>query len=532
MKNNFYFLLALFLCCLFQQAFSQKAQIYKLEKLYKPQLDKGDYSVWKGEKILIPVRFDSKDLTEVEVSFKGPEGSLQLFQLHQILADLSAGNCGTTKTQGTFEQVSIPDRAELMPARKFKPTSENQWLILQLSISKDISPGTHPYSFTFTQKGKKSEVKGFLEVKDRYLDGFSELSFYTDFWQFPVSVADYYKIKPWSEPHWKEVETMFDQLNAINQHSITTQVFWDLYNTKIRPLDEMMIQVRKSSSGTYSYDYSIFDRFVLSAMDRGISGQIALHNLFPWNGFIFYFDEAKDQVISIRTQPGTVEYNEFWKPFLLDFEKHLHSKNWLQKTVLFVDERDPNQTLELAKWVKELAPGLSMGFSGDFYPFLSPWIKDYSTPMNVVIDPSELSKRVLYSQNTSIYTSCFEQANQPNFLLTSDFRDIYFLTQLAKARGYNGYLRWAFNLWSSEIEESAIYSDLPSGDAHMIYPNGQVSTRYLVLEDALEEIRKLEIFSKISNTSEMMSATNRYFLINIEADRFQMVQAMKNYLND
>ena len=471
-------------------------------------------------------------MAEVEISYQGPNGTQQLFQLHEILADLSAGNCGATKSKGDFGKISVPDRAELMSGMKFNPTSENQWLILQLSISNDVVPGPHSYSFTFNQKGNKSEVKGFLKVKDRYLEGLSGLNFYTDFWQFPIAMADYYKINPWSDQHWLEVEKMFDQLNAINQHSITTQVFWDLYNTKIRPLDQMMIQIKKSSSGKYSYDYSTFDRYVLTGMEKGISGQISVHNLFPWNKFIFYYDESKGKVVSLQTQPGSAEYNEFWKPFLQNFEEHLKSKNWPRKTVLFIDERDPGQTIMLAKWVKEIAPGLSMGYSGDFNSTLSSLMKDYSTPVNVVIQPSELSKRILASQKTSIYTSCFEQPNQPNILLSSDLRDIYFLTQLSKARGYDGYLRWAFNLWSSEIEKSAIYSDLPSGDAHLVYPNGQVSLRYLVLEDALEEIAKLELFAKVSNTASMINAINRYFLINIEKDRFQMVKAMKNYLND
>ncbi|SDA78100.1 protein of unknown function [Algoriphagus alkaliphilus] len=80
--------------------------------------------------------------------------------------------------------------------------------------------------------------------------------------------------------------------------------------------------------------------------------------------------------------------------------------------------------------------------------------------------------------------------------------------------------------------DSAIYVDVPSGDAHLVYPDGQVSVRFLVLIDAMEEISKLETLSRIQNPIEMMNATNRYFLINSEAERYQMLQAMNNYLND
>jgi hypothetical protein len=530
MKN---FLKLLILFSFFSQdIFAQKAGIYKLEKLYNPQPSDGNFNTWKNEVILIPIRYESNSKQQVTVSLSGLESDVQLFQVHEVWADFSAGNCGETKTNGTFEKVKVPDRAELRPDMTFIPSGEGQWLILQVKSKSNITSGTFPFAVTFTAQGKKTEVKGTFSVRERLLKDPLPKDFYSDFWQFPVAMADYYQIKPWSEQHWKEVELMFEQLNQINQHSITTSVFWDLYNTRVRPLDEMMIQVKKSTTGSFSYDYGVFDRYVELAHAKGISGQIAVHNLFPWNGFFFYFDESTSTVQSVQTQPGTPEYQAFWKPFLLDFSNHLKAKGWQHKTVFFIDERDPNITLDLAKWVKSISPDVKMGFSGDFYPFISEWMEDYSMPMNVVVDPVEMKKRILSGKKTSLYTSCFEQPNQPNLLLISDYRETYFLTQLSKAKGYEGMLRWAFNLWSSEIMDSAIYSDLPSGDAHLIYPKGQVSVRYLVLKDALEELAKLEAVSRISNSADMMNAMNRYFLINIEADRYQMVQTMRNYLND
>lgn len=527
-----YSTILLFLLMLSQVAFGQKAELFNLEKLYAPQPASGDWVAWKNDEVIIPIRFQSKSQQPVKVTFSDPEAEVKLYQLHDVLADFSAGNCGETKTDGTFEQIQIPDRAELRNDLTFVPLGETQWVLMVVKFPQTKSSGTFAYTVGFDQQGKKTQVKGNFTLRDRVLSSLENLDFYSDFWQFPISVADYYKLKPWTEEHWQEVGVMFDQLAGINQQSITTSVFWDLYNTRIRPIDEMMIQVRKKADGSFSYDYAVFDKYVAMAQSKGIKGQIAVHNLFPWNGFLFYLDETSGEVQSVQTQPGTPEYQAFWKPFLVDFSDHLVKKGWQQQTVFFIDERDPNLTLDLAKWVKSIAPSLKMGFSGDFYPFLSEWMDDYSMPVNVVVDPAEMKKRILSSQKTSLYTSCFEQPNQPNLLLPSDYRDLYFLTLLAKSRGYNGMLRWAFNLWSSDIMNSAIYSDLPSGDAHLVYPEGQVSVRYLVLRDALEEVSKFETVSKVSNSVDMINATNRYFLINIEAERNQMFQALKSYLND
>jgi hypothetical protein len=513
-------------------SFSQKAEVYKLEKLYEPEKASKNFQAWKNEWVLIPVRLDSKDRSEVSFSYNGPSAEVELYMLHEIWADFSAGNCGESKASGTFEKALIPDRAEKIERGKFDPVSDQQWLLIRVKPDFYNSSGSHPVSINFSQKGKNTQVKINLNLLDRTLGELSKGDFYTDFWQFPIAMADYYQIKPWSEKHWEEVSRMFDQLRGINQHSVTTSIFWDLYNTRIRPVEEMMIQVKKSEKGEFFYDYTVFDRYVELAFQKGIDGQIAVHNIFPWNNFLFYLDEATNETVSIQTPPGTPEYKDFWKPLVLDLSKHLKAKGWMDKSLFFIDERDPNQTLELIRWIKSFAPEFQFGFAGDFYPFLSPWVIDYSTPMNVVIEGGDLQKRILNAQNTSLYTSCYERANQPNLLLTSDLRDIYFLTHLANAKSYQGMLRWAFNLWSREIMSDAIYSELPSGDAHLVYPDGQFSLRYLVIIDALEEIAKLKTISKVKETSEMIIATNRYFLINIEADRHQMVEAFKNYLND
>jgi hypothetical protein len=513
-------------------SFPQKAEVYKLEKLYKPELASKNFQAWKNEWILIPLRYDSKNRSEVSFAYNGPQAEVELYQLHEVWADFSAGNCGETKASGTFEKTLVPDRAEKIVNGKFEPSSDQQWLLLRIKPHFFNSSGSHPISLSFSQQRKNTQVKVNLNLLDRTLGQLSKEDFYTDFWQFPLALADYYQYKPWSEKHWDEVNHMLDQLKEINQNSVTTSVFWDLYNTQIRPIEEMMIQVKKLENGTYQYDYTVFDRYVEMALEKGIDGQIAIHNIFPWNNHHYYLEESTNEMVFRQTPPGSPEYQAFWKPLLLELTKHLEEKGWLEKSLLFIDERDPNQTLELIHWVKSFAPKVQFGYSGDFFPSLSPWVKDYSTPMNVVIEDSFIEERILNAQRTSLYTSCFEKANQPNLLLTSDLRDIYFLTHLAKAKGYNGMLRWAFNLWSSEIMNSAIYSELPAGDAHMVYPEGQVSLRYLVIKDALEEITKLKIISNVKETNEMRTATNRYFLINIEAERQQMVVALKNYLND
>src|SRR5690606_36257615 len=100
------------------------------------------------------------------------------------------------------------------------------------------------------------------------------------------------------------------------------------------------------------------------------------------------------------------------------------------------------------------------------------------------------------------------------------------------ARGYDGMLRWAFNAWSAQIMKTAIYSDVPSGDAHFVYPEGQASLRYLILKDALEEVQKADAMSNSAKTKKLLISHTRNLLLNEEKERITMVNTMKKFLND
>lgn len=171
-----------------------------------------------------------------------------------------------------------------------------------------------------------------------------------------------------------------------------------------------------------------------------------------------------------------------------------------------------------------------MGYAGGYDPELSKMIYDYSVPSNVVLEDAELARRKSKGYQTTFYTCCFEA--QPNLVIGSNLDDAYFLTMLSRSRGYDGMLRWAFNVWSPQIMSSAIFSDVPSGDAHFVYPDNQLSLRYLLLRDALEEVLKYDSKPNNWKKTEIRNAQNRYFLQNIEAERMNMVDAMKNYLNE
>ncbi len=494
--------------------------------------NKSEFRAWRNETLILPflVTSDSSKGIDFQLKIEGKNIKAEVVQLHLVEGDLSAGYCGNSKKSGTFVKQLFPDRAEFIKGESFIVESTTTYGLVEIQLPEKLKPGKYPLELAFEQNGTSQKIEATIQVINSKLPDFASLDFDIDFWQFPLSISTYYDIKPYSEEHWEEIALMFEQLKGINQTVVTTSVFYDIYNTKIKPIDEMMIQVRKKADGSYRYDYSTFEKYVELAASKGISKEIAVHNLFPWNLTYFYFDEVSGEVKTFKSEPGTDAYNAFWKPFLLDFASFLRSKNWMDKTVFWVDERDINKTALLAKYVKEIDPEFKFGYSGRFSPGLSILVDDYSLASNIVLDTDMLALRKSKGFKTTYYTSCYEV--QPNMLMASNYADIYFLVMLSRAKGYDGMLRWAFNLWSPQIMKSAIFSDLPSGDSHFVYPEGQVSLRYLILKDALEEVQKADVKSNSAKTKELLTSHTRYFLLNVEKDRVDMVKTMKNYLND
>ncbi len=515
-------------------SWAQKADFIKLEKLYSPEETEGLYSAWRQESILIPVRFTSSSPfpVDIQVSISGLNPKFEWFELHSVWGDFSAGFCGQAKAKGTFEKALIPDRARLVLNSKLENDSTVKWGVLKVHIPRLAEAKSYDLNLNFLQNGKTTSLKGKIEVLDRIASEVNDVSFEVDFWQFPISVADYYGVKPWGEAHWKRIEEMLISLKGINQKSLTISIFWDLYNTKLRPLDEMMIQVSRKEDGNYAYDFSNLEKYILKGEEMGVADRISIHNLFPWNQNYYYYDVRSKVVKEVNAAPNSEAYRKFFAPLIMATCEFLERKNWKSKTYWVIDERDPSQTIILKNWINQIAPEFKFSFAGRLSPALAKQMEEYALPVNVSLDSEQYASRVGVNGRTLLYTSCFEQSNQPNSLMTSDLRDIYFLTHLANIRGYQGILHWAYNLWSNQIKTSAIYSDVPSGDAHLIYPDGELSIRYLVFQDAIEEIGKFQLISKIKNSNSIRQAMNRYFLINVEKERFQMVKAMKTYLND
>ena len=183
--------------------------------------------------------------------------------------------------------------------------------------------------------------------------------FHLDLWQFPVSVLDRYndanysgdRIEIWSEDHYALLEPTYRYLAGLGQRSVTTYIKEGALGAP------SMIQWTLKNDGAWEYDYSVFDAYVTRLASWGLDQQISAFSPIGWNPEdIPYWDEATQSKKTFSAHLGSSDWNARWSHFLTDFRAHLVEKEWLDKTVLYLDEsseKDVQAVIDLVGTIDE-----------------------------------------------------------------------------------------------------------------------------------------------------------------------------------
>ena len=179
-----------------------------------------------------------------------------------------------------------------------------------------------------------------IQVTPWTLPDAADRQFHLDLWQFPVSVLDRYndanpgdRIDIWSEEHYALLEPTYRYLAGLGQRTVTTYIKEGALGAP------SMIQWTLKRDGRWEYDYSVFDTYVTRLASWGLDQQISAFSPIGWNwGDAPYWDETTQRKKTFRADVGSSSWNTRWRHFLTDFRAHLVEKEWLDRTVLYLDE--------------------------------------------------------------------------------------------------------------------------------------------------------------------------------------------------
>ncbi|MFC1628119.1 DUF4091 domain-containing protein [Gemmatimonadota bacterium] len=402
----------------------------------------------------------------------------------------------------------ILDDAPLLdiPARSVRPV----WV--QIDIPADAEPAFYQMNMIVRSEGGVAIPFTFkVEVLDWVLPDPVDWEFHLDLWQNPYALARYHHVELWSPEHFALLEPHLRLLLDAGQKVLTTTILHQPWGTQTYDPYDSMVEWIRGADGTWRYDYSIFDRYVEFATGIGFNGPINCYSTVPWTNRIYFADEATGDRKSVDIPAGSDIYREMWTPFLRDFSRHLIRKGWLDRVTLAMDERPPEQMNPAIDLIRQEAPGLRIALAGGNHPELNERIDDwcvYVTPPLASDIIEERNRRIASGEDhlqTTYYVCC--NPERPNTFTHSPPAESAWIGIHAAARGYTGFLRWAYDSWVADPLFDTRHVTWAAGDCFLVYPGARSSIRFERLRQgivAYEQIRILRERLGASTDSEIL----------------------------
>ena len=429
---------------------------------------------------------------------------------------LQARTFEVTAWRGETVAARVPDFAELgkapdgikvrfgvLKSVKYAPTVESlqrfevydrvKWnsdddgpRVVEVSVPADAKPGV--YSCGMMN----------IRVVDRVLPPAKEWKYFLDLWQHPWAVSRWENAKPFSKAHYDAMRPLWTALADCGQKVLTTTLTKLPWNHQCFDGYDTMIRHIRKADGTWTFDYSVFDEYVAFGKSCGIGPYIACYTMVPWKYFV-YGETEDGKELKIQANPGTKEFEDYWKPFLVDFVKHLKEKGWFEQTYISMDERAPEDMRKISAFIVKYGEGLKIATAGNFDPSTMPDLKlqNYSPVIDTVTDDflaKNLEPRRAAGFITTYYVCCVP--HQPNTFMDSPLPEAFWLGFYPAAKGLDGLLRWAYNSWPYDPRHDASYGNWRAGDTYFIYQDASPSVRLLELRNGIIAAEKFRILKE------------------------------------
>ena len=465
---------------------------------------------WKGEKVNAQLLlWASENLNKVHCKvsdLKDGTGNtilaenINTFFVRYIITDEFADGCGHRKP-ADFDSSLVADALDPIPyfdiaANSVRPV----WVTIKVPAT--TKTGTYSGNITINASRHKEIVFNIqLEVQDKVLPEPIDWAFHLDLWQNPFAVARFNNVEVWSQQHFDLLMPLMKMLAKAGQKCITASIMHKPWGGQTYDHFESLIKWAKNEDGTWSYDFTDFDNWIEFAMDCGITAQINCYTMIPWGNRFTYFDELTKKETTVTALPGTIEYEKIWTPFLQKFTTHLNEKGWQNITTIAMDERESEDMQKTIAFIKSIAPELKITLAGGYHEEINNDIYDLCVASEHIVPKEDIIQRADKGFHTTFYVCCVEP--YPNNFTFSPPAESAYMGWYAASKGFDGFLRWAYNSWVENPLTDSRFRKWPAGDTYFVYPGGRSSIRFERLLEGIQDFEKIQVLR-----SELEAANN------------------------
>ena len=463
---------------------------------------------WKGERVnaqaLLWTRDELRDL-QVKVSDLRcgrniiPSSAIKPAFVRYVMTDEPSAkgksNCGDRSNKAEWDSSMVADVIDAptlhrVQAASARPIWVNVW------IPSDAVPGIYQGKLTVSAAGNPSqELRLQVEVRNHTLPSPKDWHYHLDLWQNPYAVARYHGVPLWSKEHFDLMRPLMRMLADAGQKAITTTIMDRPWNAQTEDPYYSMVFRMKKMDGTWSFDYTVFDKWVSFMIDEiGIDGLISCYTMIPWALKFDYFDQASNSVKYIHAKPGEPAYAEYWGSFLKDFAAHLRKKGWFERTAISMDERALPDMQAAIKVIRDADKDFKITLAGNYHAEIADELHYLSVPFANPMDSSIIEARRKAGKLTTYYICCTEHF--PNTFTFSEPAEAAWAPVHALAQDYDGMLRWAYNSWVADPLNDSRFRTWAAGDCYIVYPFARSSIRFERLIEGIQNVEKVRLLRK------------------------------------
>ncbi len=401
-------------------------------------------------------------------------------------------------------------------------------IYVEIPVSGDVTTGKYNGkiklygSRLFEDETFLGELTYTLEVNNICLPSAKERDFYLDLWQHNSNIARKAEVTLWSEEHFKIIEQYIKTLSDLGQRAITviaTEIPWcgqRCFQNKDTPsnlFEYSMISVKKNANRTYTFDYSVLDRYINLCMNYGIDEEIEVFGLLGnWqsvtDGYYNYTDYC--DVLRIRYEKPDGTYSYMYKAkdienYIVSLENHFIEMGWIDKVRVTADEPWEMEAFQVSfDRLCKIAPHFKYKSAigkYEFYDSFKERIANFApSVLSFMNEYDNFSKAIKNDLKRHFvwYVCCSPQ--EPNTYLHSNLLETRYIAVLTHFCGLKGLLRWNYTVWPDDPRKDIRYSMFAAGDTNFVYPAGDMSPlltlRYKMLKRAIEDFELIQMVRK------------------------------------
>jgi hypothetical protein len=484
---------------------------------------------WKGEKVntqlllwtkpdIAALSLSAFDLSD-NIGNRIKAENIKTGFVRYVITDKYQGGCDQ-KLSMKVDSSLVADPIDIVvsiPVSAY--TVQPVWV--SIKIPGETPPGDYS-GIIIVNTSKKDTLNISIKVVNQTLPPSGEWNFDLDLWQHPAAIARVHQVPLWSDRHFSLMRPYYELLASAGQKSITATLINEPWGHQTYDDFPALIKWTKRKDNSWSYDYFLFDKYVSFVMNCGITKRINCYTLVPWKLDFQYFDEALGKDTVFHSTVGSEEYNRFWTTMLTDFTRHLKEKGWFDISTIAMDERPMDAMKSVISLLKKVDPQWKIALAGDeFQSEIEGDIYDYSIAISKSgIDESIISKRQIQGKPITFYTCCADEYPN-NFTFSPPAEN-------AAAKGFSGFLKWAYNSWPMNPLMDSRFTRFPAGDTYLVYPGPRSCVRFEKLIEGIQDFEKIGILrnqfikkgdtNKLKELNEILDLIKKENLANTPAD--------------